>query len=70
MVKTFLDFDKAVQKSLAVAQVTSLIEIVNIEKSLGRVISEDILCVKKIFLLLITLLWMVLQLKQVIQEKL
>lgn len=48
MVKTFLDFDKAVQKSLDVAHVTSLIEIVNIEKSLGRVIAEDIICVKNL----------------------
>jgi len=48
MVKTFLDFDKAVSKSLDVAKTTTLIEIVNIEKSLNRVISEDILCVKNL----------------------
>ncbi|WP_072682392.1 molybdopterin molybdotransferase MoeA [Arcobacter sp. LA11] len=48
MVKTFLDFDKAVSKSLEVAEVTTLTEIVNIEKSLNRVISQDILCVKNL----------------------
>ncbi|PLY06226.1 MAG: molybdopterin molybdenumtransferase MoeA [Arcobacter sp.] len=48
MVKTFLDFEKAVEKSLEVAKVTSLIEIVNIEDALGRVISEDIRCVKNL----------------------
>ncbi len=48
MVKTFLDFNKAVSKSLDVAKVTTLTEIINIENSLERIISKDILCVKNL----------------------
>lgn len=48
MHKTFLDFDKAVSKSLDVSKITTLREIVNIENSLDRIISEDILCVKNL----------------------
>ena len=48
MVKTFLEFEKAVEKSLEYAKKTSLIETVNIEDSLGRVLSKDISCIKNL----------------------
>jgi molybdopterin molybdotransferase len=48
MLKTYLDFNKAVEKSLEVAQVTTLVEIINIEKSLNRIISQDIKCIKNL----------------------
>ena len=48
MAKTFLDFEKAIEKSLEVSSVTIFTEIVNIEDSLGRIISEDITCVKNL----------------------
>lgn len=48
MVKTFLDFNIAVEKSLENAKKTCKKEIVNIEESLGRVISKDIICIKNL----------------------
>lgn len=48
MVKTFLDFNIAVEKSLDCAKKTSYIELVNIEDSLRRIISKDMLCVKNL----------------------
>ena len=48
MAKTFLDFNIAVEKSLDNVKVTNFVEIVNIENSLGRVISSDILCIKNL----------------------
>ncbi len=48
MVKTFLDFDKAIDKALENASVTSFIELINIEDSLGRIISKNIVCVKNL----------------------
>ncbi len=48
MVKTFLDFNIAVEKSLENAKTISSIEEVNIEDSLGRVISKDIICIKNL----------------------
>ena len=48
MLKTFLDFEVAVEKSLAKAEVSTLTEIINIEESLGRIIAEDIFCVKNL----------------------
>lgn len=48
MVKTFLDFDKAIEKALENAKSTNFVELVNIEDSLGRIISKDIVCVKNL----------------------
>jgi len=48
MVKTFLDFDLAVKKSLDCVEVTKFVELVNIEDSLNRIISKDMLCVKNL----------------------
>lgn len=48
MAKTFLDFNKAIEKSFEVSEVTEFTEIVNIENSLRRIISEEIKCVKNL----------------------
>ena len=48
MVKTFLDFDIAVEKSLNCAEVINFIELINIEDSLKRIISKDMYCVKNL----------------------
>ncbi len=48
MLKTYLDFNIAVEKSLEYAKVTKYTELINIEDSLGRVISKDIICVKNL----------------------
>lgn len=48
MVKEYLDFEEAVEKSLENAKAINFKELVNIENSLGRVISKDILCVKNL----------------------
>jgi len=48
MVKSFLDFEKAVEKSLKEASVTSLNEIINIENSIGRIFAEDVECIKNL----------------------
>lgn len=48
MAKTFLDFNVAIQKALENAVSTKYVELINIEDSLGRVISKDIVCVKNL----------------------
>ncbi len=48
MIKTFLDFDLAVEKSLASAEITNFVELVNIEDSLRRILSKDIFCIKNL----------------------
>ena len=48
MTKTFLDFNIAVEKSLDCAENTKFIELINIEDSLKRIISNDIFCVKNL----------------------
>lgn len=48
MIKTFLDFDVAISKALKYAKIADLKEIINIENALGRVIANDISCVKNL----------------------
>ena len=48
MTKTFLDFEKAIEKALENASATTLVELINIEEVLGRIISKDIYCVKNL----------------------
>jgi len=48
MIKQYLDFDIALSKALKYANSTYFTEIVNIEDSLERVISSDIVCVKNL----------------------
>lgn len=48
MAKTFLDFNVAIQKALENAVSTKYVELINIEDSLRRVISKDIVCVKNL----------------------
>ncbi len=48
MAKTFLDFNIAVKKSLDCALTTKFNELVNIENSLKRIISNDIFCLKNL----------------------
>lgn len=48
MVKTFLDFKIAVEKALENAKPSTITELVNIEDSLGRIISNDIVCIKNL----------------------
>ncbi len=48
MTKTFLDFNVAIERALDNAQATKYVELINIEDSLGRVISKDIICVKNL----------------------
>ena len=45
---TYLDFDKAVEISLDLAQATTLTEIVPLGLALGRVVAQDIKCVKNL----------------------
>ena len=63
----YLDFNEAIKKSFELTNTTLSSEFVSINFAINRVVSEDILCVKN---LLITLLWMDLLLKQVMQDKL
>ncbi|WP_320033770.1 molybdopterin molybdotransferase MoeA [Halarcobacter sp.] len=48
MIKQYLDFDIALSKALKYANSTYFTEIVNIEDSLERIISNDIVCVKNL----------------------
>ncbi|XOB63643.1 molybdopterin molybdotransferase MoeA [Campylobacterota bacterium DY0563] len=48
MIKQYLDFDIALSKALKYADSTYFTEIVNIEDSLERIISNDIICVKNL----------------------
>lgn len=45
---TYLDFDKAVEKSLDLAKATTLTEIIPLGLALGRVVAQDIKCVKNL----------------------
>ncbi len=45
---TYLDFKEAVTRSLELASCTTLKEIVPLEKAIGRVIAQDIKCVKNL----------------------
>lgn len=44
----FLDFNEAISKSLALAQTTNLKEIVPISQALGRILANDLFCVKNL----------------------
>ncbi len=48
MKKTFLDFNVAIKKALDEAEATKYVELVNIEDSLNKVISKDVVCVKNL----------------------
>ena len=48
MVKEYLDYERAVLKSLKYAKKADLKEIINLEDSIGRVIAKDIFCVKNL----------------------
>jgi len=48
MIKKYLDFEIARKRSLEIAFKNSFEEIINLENSLGRVIAEDIICVKNL----------------------
>ena len=48
MAKNYVDFNEAVESSLQNAFGTTLKEIVNIERALGRVFSQDVICVKNL----------------------
>jgi len=48
MAKNYVDFNDAVESSLQNAYGTTLKEIVNIERALGRVFSQDVLCAKNL----------------------
>lgn len=45
---TYLDFDRAVEKSLDLAKATTLTEIIPLGLALGRVVAQDIKCVKNL----------------------
>ncbi len=48
MIKTYLDFDNAINKALKYAKPAGLKEIINIENSIGRVLSTDVRCIKNL----------------------
>lgn len=48
MIKEYLDFDIALSKALKYASSTYFMEIINIEESLGRILSKDIKCIKNL----------------------
>lgn len=45
---TYLDFEEAVKRSLDLAKATTFTEIIPIALAIGRVVSEDIICVKNL----------------------
>ncbi|MGB5791532.1 molybdopterin molybdotransferase MoeA [Poseidonibacter sp.] len=45
---TYLDFNEAIKKSLEIAQVTTLKEIIPISSALGRVVGSDVICKKNL----------------------
>ncbi len=48
MAKNYVDFNNAVESSLQNAYGTMLKEIINIERALGRVFSQDVICTKNL----------------------
>ncbi len=48
MAKNYVDFNDAVESSLKYAKKVSLTEIVSLDKALGRVFSQDVLCQKNL----------------------
>ena len=48
MIKKYLDFEEAIKISLEMAQKNTFEEIISLENSLGRVISQDIICQKNL----------------------
>jgi len=56
----YLDFEIARKKSLDLVNQTRFKEIIPLSEAIGRVLSKDVICRKKIYQLLITLQWMVL----------
>lgn len=45
---TYLDFDEAVKRSLELAKATTLVEVVPLGLAIGRVVAQDITCVKNL----------------------
>ncbi len=45
---TYLDFEEAVKRSLDLAKSTSFTEIIPLANAIGRVVSEDVICVKNL----------------------
>lgn len=45
---TYLDFNEAIKRSLEIAQVTTLKEIIPISSALGRVVGSDVICKKNL----------------------
>ena len=48
MAKNYVDFNEAVESALANAEATTLKEILGLEKALGRVFSQDVICQKNL----------------------
>ena len=48
MAKNYVDFNEAMESSLQNAYGTTLKEIISLEKALGRVFSQDVICVKNL----------------------
>ncbi len=48
MIKKYLDFEEAIKISLEMAEINTFEEIISLENSLGRVISQDIICQKNL----------------------
>ena len=48
MIKKYLDFEEARRISLEMARINTFKEIISLENSLGRVISQDIICQKNL----------------------